>query len=338
MTSYEVTLAMPVYNVSKYIKRALLSALNQTFESIEFLIIDDKGTDDSMDVVREIQSSHCRGKDIRIVEHPHNIGTGGTKNTAIREARGKYLYFMDSDDTIVPTSIQILYDKIVATNSDVVLASHQDIKEGRIIRKYILPDLYVEGDWAVLHWMEKSHLLYLVPTWNKLYRLSLLRNNEVTCIPHHRNEDTVFTFKTVFCLKKIVSIPDILYNYHYNSNSAVHKSINAFYYTQYLEIFEERIKKVETFSGTIPPMLYLYMYEPFYYSFLPKVLLSKLSFHDKILFLSKLSMRNKINIVDNSSLFAKDFKFIHSLVYHQRIYILTTYYLARLFLMKLHIL
>lgn len=51
--NYKVTLAMPVYNVEKYVERALLSALNQTFDSIEFLIVDDKGTDRSMEIVRQ---------------------------------------------------------------------------------------------------------------------------------------------------------------------------------------------------------------------------------------------------------------------------------------------
>ena len=54
--NYKVTLAMPVYNVEKYVERALLSALNQTFDSIEFLIVDDKGTDRSMEIVSEIVS------------------------------------------------------------------------------------------------------------------------------------------------------------------------------------------------------------------------------------------------------------------------------------------
>ena len=67
--NYKVTLAMPVYNVEKYVERALLSALNQTFDSIEFLIVDDKGTDRSIEIVSEIVSTHPRGKDVRIIEH-----------------------------------------------------------------------------------------------------------------------------------------------------------------------------------------------------------------------------------------------------------------------------
>ena len=98
--NYKVTLAMPVYNVEKYVERALLSALNQTFDSIEFLIVDDKGTDRSMEIVSEIVSTHPRGKDVRIIDHVVNQGTGATKNSAIREAKGEYLFFMDSDDCL----------------------------------------------------------------------------------------------------------------------------------------------------------------------------------------------------------------------------------------------
>ena len=65
---YKVTLSMPIYNVAPYVERALLSALNQTFESIEFLLVDDRGTDNSMDIVRRIIKDHPRGKDVRIID------------------------------------------------------------------------------------------------------------------------------------------------------------------------------------------------------------------------------------------------------------------------------
>ena len=100
---------MPIYNVAPYVERALLSALNQTFESIEFLIVDDRGTDNSMEIVRKIVAEHPRGKDVRIIEHPHNIGLGATRNTAIDNAQGEYLFFMDSDDEITPDCIEVLY-------------------------------------------------------------------------------------------------------------------------------------------------------------------------------------------------------------------------------------
>ena len=66
---YKVSLAIPIYNVSLFVERALLSALNQTYDNIEYLIVDDKGQDDSMDIVHRIIKDHPRGKDVRIIEH-----------------------------------------------------------------------------------------------------------------------------------------------------------------------------------------------------------------------------------------------------------------------------
>ena len=96
--AYEVTIGIPVYNVEKYIRSSLDSALAQTFESIEFLILDDCGTDKSIDIVKEYQQTHPRGKDIRIVRQPHNMGIGETRNRILDETRTKYLYMLDSDD------------------------------------------------------------------------------------------------------------------------------------------------------------------------------------------------------------------------------------------------
>jgi glycosyltransferase involved in cell wall biosynthesis len=97
---YEVTIGMPVYQVEKYIRESLESALSQTFSSIEYLICDDCGTDSSIAIVREYQANHSRGKNIRIVRQPHNMGLGCARNRLIAEAKGRYIYFMDSDDIL----------------------------------------------------------------------------------------------------------------------------------------------------------------------------------------------------------------------------------------------
>jgi glycosyltransferase involved in cell wall biosynthesis len=103
---------MPIYNVEQYIERALLSALNQTYQNLEILIVDDLGHDNSMNIVYQLKHTHPRGNCIRIITHKKNLGLGGTRNTAIESAQGKYLYFMDSDDAIVPDCIETLYNII----------------------------------------------------------------------------------------------------------------------------------------------------------------------------------------------------------------------------------
>lgn len=337
MNDYEVTLAMPVYNVEKYVERALMSALCQTFKSIEFLIIDDKGSDGSMGVVARIKKNHPRGEHIRIIEHEKNIGTGGTKNTAIKEAKGEFLYFMDSDDTIIPETIEILYHKQKQTQADVVMASCQEVENDTIKKKYVYPDLDVTGNLAICKWMEDTGFLYEMPTWNKLYRLSVLRDNNITCIPHHRNEDTVFTFKTLFCVKNLSTISTITYNYYYNDSSTVHQTVSDFYYNQYMEIFDER-KNVLLHQGShITNTLKYFFLEPFFESFIPKVLNSSFPKEKKYLFMRKMADIKFLDF-ESSKLSPADYCFLYSMIINNNFNGLMLYYKIRPYLKRIKLL
>lgn len=329
---YEVTLAIPVYNVEKYIERSLLSALAQTFDSIEFLIVDDKGTDNSIAVVKRIKSFHPRGKHIRIIEHEKNLGVGAARNTAITEARGNYLYFMDSDDEITPDVIALLYQVMLQNEADVAMGSCQNYKAGKPCKQYIYPDIQIEGELAIARWMEKTGLIYDVATWNKLYKLSVLRDNNILCISHHRNEDSLFTFKTVFYVNKLVTISNITYHYCMdNEFSLTKKNIERSDYVQYIEIFDERRKMMNHYSGAIPPVVNTYFLEPFFHSFIPGVLFTDLSKDKKKNFIDKLSGIKNIRYV-KSHIGDKDYGLLYWLVAHRYIHFLSIYYHLRPFL------
>jgi glycosyltransferase involved in cell wall biosynthesis len=115
----KISLVFPVYNVAAYVRDSLLSALEQSYSNIEYLIIDDRGTDNSMDIV----NSHSRKEAIRIIKHPKNRGLGGTRNTAILEATGEYLFFLDSDDILLNNAIELLVDLLKEDDYDMIAAS-----------------------------------------------------------------------------------------------------------------------------------------------------------------------------------------------------------------------
>lgn len=208
---------MPIYNVAPYVERALLSALNQTFDSIEFLIVDDRGTDNSMDIVREIIAEHPRGKDVRIIDHPHNIGLGATRNTAIDNAKGEYLFFMDSDDEITPDCIEVLYKAMMEEPVDFVAGSYnriigKNVKEGCYYERRVIRDTIPE-------FIYKERKAISPTTWNKLYSLFFLRDNNIYCYPHHINEDSIFHHLIVSKSHSCFLIPQKTYSYYYRSNS-----------------------------------------------------------------------------------------------------------------------
>ena len=92
-----VSVGIPVYNVEPYIEKCLLSVLNQTYkDDFEIIVVDDHGPDSSMNIVRELQNSHPRGKSIRIITQPKNMGCWAARNKILEEAQGEYLLLLDS--------------------------------------------------------------------------------------------------------------------------------------------------------------------------------------------------------------------------------------------------
>ena len=95
-----MSIIVPVYNVSAWIGRCLDSIEAQTYESLEVLFIDDCGQDDSIEMIRKRIERWPKGMG-RIILHEHNKGLSGARNTGLREAKGEYVYFLDSDDAVI---------------------------------------------------------------------------------------------------------------------------------------------------------------------------------------------------------------------------------------------
>lgn len=251
-STYKVTIAMPVYNVEDRVAKSLMSALSQTFESIEYLIIDDKGTDKSIEVVKEVISRHPRGKYVKIIDHGINRGTGATKNTSIDNATGEYLFFMDSDDYITPNCIEQLYKKIKETNAEVVAGGYAllnedftyntsfylgNINKGRTLSEHV----YIhKGFWNV-------------QTWNKLYKLSFLKEKNIRCIPHHLCEDVFFQYQVILNCKRFAVCNNITYLYilYNNSATAGGTGYKLKFAQQFGEALYEKFKYLQTASINI---------------------------------------------------------------------------------------
>ena len=108
---HRVSVIIPVYNVEHYIVECLRSVSAQaTGADIECIIVDDKGTDKSIHIAEEYVATYkdCTKVDFRIIYRERNGGLSAARNTGIKAATGEYLYFLDSDDTIVPHCIDTL--------------------------------------------------------------------------------------------------------------------------------------------------------------------------------------------------------------------------------------
>lgn len=207
---------MPVYNVEKFVRESLISALNQTYQDLEILIVDDKSTDRSMDIVRDTLSHHPRKDIVRIIDHGTNKGLGDTRNTSIDHAKGQYIFFMDSDDLITPDCIQRLAAYMEETPVDFI-ASSRELRtfDGKRIAEDVYQPALVDDrtELAVARFRYVQSHKILGEVWNKLYNVDFLRRSNVRCLPGVHVEDVSFSFQVNLAATSCRLVPDITYTY-----------------------------------------------------------------------------------------------------------------------------
>ena len=236
-SSISVTIGMPVYNVERYIKASLLSALEQDFGNIEILIVDDCGTDSSMKIIQLLKDSHPKGDSIRIVHHESNKGVGAARNTILHEARGKYILFLDSDDILAPTAISTLYKAAEEEKAEVTYGSAK-VREtdGKVYNYFTLPRRVLSGKDALVNYIYgdiSQNIPYYV--WNILFLNSFIRDNNLVFPSFKAGEDVLFNELLQPKVTKAVLLPDVTYLYLKRPNSLM-----RFQYREIIGIEEAR--------------------------------------------------------------------------------------------------
>jgi glycosyltransferase involved in cell wall biosynthesis len=120
-TNIKISIIIPVHNTEKYLPKCLDSILNQTFEEIEIIIVNDCSTDDSKKIIlKYLDLFHS----VIFIDLDTNIGPGASKNRGVDVATGNYLTFVDSDDWIEKDSLQYIYNSISHTCCDVMVFNY----------------------------------------------------------------------------------------------------------------------------------------------------------------------------------------------------------------------
>ena len=219
---YDVTIGIPVYKSVDYIRRALESALSQTYSSIEFLIVDDAGGDGSRETIEEIKREHPRENDIHIVTHLQNMGVSASRNHIIDEAQGRFLYFIDSDDMIVENTIELMMQNVRQYNAEIVFGSYEKIETSGEKKIYQYPSLQLLKEDELASFSYRKYAGIQASACNYLVKTSVLREHNLRFIHTNFWEDLVFTFDLVTDINRAVLLPDITYSYICRENSLSH--------------------------------------------------------------------------------------------------------------------
>lgn len=219
----KVSIVVPVYNVEKYLRKCIESIRNQTYQNIEIIVVNDGTKDGSLEIAKEQEKIDNR---IKIISQ-ENQGLSEARNTGIRNATGKYICFIDSDDFVHENYVKSLLENAIKENADISVCDFYYInEEGKMWnQKNKEPKLYsnIEGIKDILLDCQNTEVM----TWNKLYKLSLFREHEIYFPKGKIHEDNFTTYRLYYFANKISFIPDKLYYYLQRSNSIMGKKFNV---------------------------------------------------------------------------------------------------------------
>ncbi len=222
-----VSVIIPVYGVEKYLADCLDSVLGQTMTEIEILCIDDASPDRCPKILDYYSSKDPR---VRVFHLPENRKQGYGRNLGFKEARGKYVYFLDSDDLIVPEAMEVLFRIAEKENLQSILFDSHVIFESEELRSRFSED-YVDirkGTYEerTITGMELADQMLANNEWTVLVQREFwlrkyLTDHEI-CFPEGaEHEDQFFSIASILAAERILYLPEQLFIRRYRSNSVV---------------------------------------------------------------------------------------------------------------------
>ncbi len=208
----ELSIIVPVYNVSNYVKECIESLLDIQNNKIEIIVVDDGSTDDSLTIIE----SFCDNR-IKVIKK-HNTGYGDSMNSGIRAAKGEYIAFLESDDKAVPESYEKVLRYAIQMKADVVKGNY-NLWEGNTYK-------YFENHNGFDYGMEikdKTRLFFTAPAiWSGIYNRKFLLENDVWFLPTPgaSYQDTSFAFKVWVNANKIYLLDLPMINYRIDSTNS----------------------------------------------------------------------------------------------------------------------
>jgi len=210
-----ISVIMPCYNESSRIAEGVHSVFNQTFTSLELIVVDDGSKDDSLEVL-EVLSSKYDG--LRFISQP-NKGAGPARNRGLKEARGQYIAFLDADDTWHPECLEKLHDRL-ESSPDAALVycgwQNKGLSENKC-KPFVPPD-YEQAD--------KVEILLRGCRWP--IHAALTRRSAIEAAGGFNEAWTSCMdydlWLHIASFDKIVRVPEVLAYYHHHAGEQITKN------------------------------------------------------------------------------------------------------------------
>lgn len=248
----KVSIIIPVYNGAEFLEQTMSCVINQTYDKIEVICIDDASTDNSIDILERLKKEDNR---ITIIRQSQHTNAGETRNQGLHVAKGKYLLFWDADDLMELHAVESLVQKMEEDNADICVcnADQYDTERDQFIKKdqYLQLNKIKES----IPFSIESNPQYIfnftvnVP-WNKMFRRDFVNENHIEFQSIPRANDQYFVMNCLALAKRITILNDVLIHYRINQKNNLTTQISKTPICTYEALIttKERLEALQIFS------------------------------------------------------------------------------------------
>ncbi|WP_130891113.1 glycosyltransferase [Fusobacterium ulcerans] len=234
MKEINLTIAVAIYNIEKYLPKCLESLLNQSVKNdYEILLINDGSTDESLKICEEFLKKGLKAE----IVTKKNEGLSSVRNLAANKAKGKYIFFIDGDDWIEKNTIETIFSNI--KGFDMLIFGFN-----WIFAEKLTVDLRFQKDEIFDKNIENEIFRNNINTavWNKVFKREIIIKNNLKFPELKGAEDYLFIYEYLLRCQKVKKISISLYNYNQRENSLSNEK-KEYYYLNTLKVYEELIKR-----------------------------------------------------------------------------------------------
>ena len=218
----KVSVIIPVYNSEKYLEEMLESVISQTLTDIEIICVDDNSNDGSRGILERYAKLDSR---IQILGcHGKSLGAARARNIGLEQARGNYLSILDSDDFFEKDMLELAYNQAISDDADVVIFDGYYFNNDLQVDEYtdVMIHREVVGDKKLVFQndvREKRFQITNGSAWNKLYKTSFIKENQIKFRETELLDDIEFNYISLAYADRISILKKRLLHYRYNADN-----------------------------------------------------------------------------------------------------------------------
>lgn len=239
----KISVIVPIYNVEKYLRDCIESIICQTYTNLEIILVNDGSTDNCENICNEYVKKDSR---IKLI-NKGNGGLSSARNAGIDVANGDYLVFIDSDDYVNKSMIEVLRNLLINNNADIAQCEFEKFYDSKNIsdNSTFKETITVKNNKEALLSLSKidGKGVNAVVAWNKIYKKKLF--DDIRYPINKIHEDQFTTYKLIYKANKIVYTNKKLYYYRQRENSIMNSKFDK----KRLVVLDAIEEKINFFKG-----------------------------------------------------------------------------------------